>query len=168
MKTILSYDANIENERIKNMESPEALVRDYIALPLLPVNKYITIAKLGIYNWENGRSGNLLKYQMFTNIDRTEFPEGKNPQLDYMPNEGVSPVVIIDITNKKYRVADLFWFKLSDIYEGLMLKQRKTNKKVFPLKIFIDENIIDKKSGFVSNKWLSTLTNAVGIDFILK
>ena len=142
------------------------IVNNYLKLPLLPINKYITIAKIGVLNWDSGKRcpRGQIKYKFFTEVNNDEFPPGKNPSLDYMPDDQVSPVDITDTNGIRYRIIDLLWFPLIDIFDGIVLKQLITHKKVFPYKLFIDE--IDEREK--SNRWVSKLLNLVGNNIIEK
>ncbi len=167
-KIILSTSSTNEMNRIQNA-GVYNLIKEYIELPLLPVNKEITIDKIGVYNWDSikRKSRDGIKYQILTLLNPLEYPEGKNPQLDYMPDEFVSPVVIIDINGNKFRTKDLFWFPLIDISDGILIKQARTKKKIFPQKIFIDEDG-KNENGMMANKWISILFNLVGHDILEK
>lgn len=155
-------ESTIANGKMNSQQKKKALelIEEYINLPLLPVNEFITIQKIGIYNWDtiNQRHTGLMKYSMFTRLDEDEFPKG-NKKGDYMPDDQVSPVVIINTDGNKYRTKDLFWFGLMDVYDGIMKKQLFTNKKVFPYKLFIDKDTINKEFGCPSNKWIGMLRN---------
>ena len=100
----------------------------------------------------------LLTYSLFTDINPEEYPIGKDNQLDYMPDDQVSPVVIIDTENNKYKIKDLYWFPLTDIHDKIIIKQGKTNKKIFPQRIFIDETKKNSEGHF-TNKWIVELMN---------
>ena len=69
-----------------------------------------------------------------------------------MPNDNVSPVVIIDDIGNKYKVNYLLWFPLSDIQNDILYKQSTAGVRVFPVKTTIDED----------HQWITTLMNLVG------
>ena len=158
-RVVLSETARVASKNYKNYTNLE-IVKDYMQLEMLPTNKDLIIDKIGVYNWDsvNKKPRNLIKYGLFTSLKPDEFPLGVNPELDYMPEDDVSPVVIISTNGVKYRVDDLLWFPLVEISDAVMLKQGKTGQKVFPQKIFIDETIINEE-GYKSNKWIANLKN---------
>lgn len=162
-KIIPSSSSISESSRILKIHVTD-LVKQYIDLPLLPTNKEINIDKIGVYNWDTckRKPKDLIMYSIFTDNNPDEFPLGTNPSLDYMPNDYVSPVIIVDTNGNKYRTKDLYWFPLIDVSDGIILKQSITGKKIFPQKVFIDEDVI--KNGNPSNKWIPTLLNLVGYD----
>ena len=43
-----------------------------------------------------------IKYITFTNLSPIEFPSGTDETMDYMPDENVCPVEIIDTCGNKY------------------------------------------------------------------
>lgn len=147
---IPSKDSQIEISRIADM-SVVSVVKEYIALPDLPMGADIIISKIGIYNYDPTKkdSSDAIKYSVFSALDIFEYPEGKNSDLDYMPNDNVSPVVIIDNHGKKYKVNNLLWFPLCDAHDGILRKQSITGGEVFPVKIFIDGQ----------HQWVTTLLN---------
>jgi hypothetical protein len=171
LKTIQSVSMKTESNRCSGKTEFD-IVEEYIKLPRLPTNSEINIDKIGIYNYDsNGRkSADFIKYSTFTSINPTEYQVGKNPSLDYMPDEYVSPVIIINTDGIKYKVDDFLWFPLSDIHDGILIKQGITCKKIFPTKIFIDE-IVEKTIKGITNKsckWIITLQNLVGFDILNK
>ena len=69
------------------------------------------------YNPLTKETGNHIQYSMLTSEDPNEFPVGFDANSDYMPDECVSPVVIIDSDDRRYRVSYLLWFPLTDIHD---------------------------------------------------
>ena len=94
---------------------------------------------------------------MLSSENPVEFPLGINPNSDFMPDECVSPVVIIDNNDIRYRVNYLLWFPLTDIHDKILRKQALTQHKILPYKIFIDEGI--KMEQGTSYKWIVKLFN---------
>jgi hypothetical protein len=138
------------------------IVQEYINLPLLPEDVEITIDKMGLYNYLGyGGSGDIVKYGEFTSADPITYPLGTNPKIDYMPSEGVSPIKITDINGVMYKVDDIMWFPLTDIYNGILIKQQQTGNRFFPQTIYIDKMVGNKL------KWMSTLKNIIGWDIML-
>lgn len=136
------------------------MVKEYIGLPELPVNCEITIDKIGVYNYNTlTKDSSLIKYSMFTSIDPVKYPVGKSKTMDYMPDDYVSPVVITTIEGVKYKVDDLFWFPLCDLYERILVKQEKSGNRFFPVTLFID-----KLSKNKTNKWINTLISRTQCD----
>ena len=126
--------------------------KEYIKLPILPTNTEICIDRIEVYNfnYQKNDSHNLIKYSTFTSIDPVEYTEGKNKEMDYMPNDYVSPIIIVDSNDKAYKVNDLLWFPLSEIEVALTIKQYKYGNKILPKKIYIDEFI--EKDVIIKNK----------------
>lgn len=147
-----SEAAATECNRIINMDEID-FVFEYCALPLLPTNQEITIKKIGVYNYHPmlKRTNTAFKYSMFSNESGHDFPIGKNPKYDYMPNDYVTPVIIIDNNNNTYRTNYHFWKILADIFSRIVNKQYITGRKVLPFTVFIDEGL--------TNQWLAKLYN---------
>lgn len=96
-------------------------------------------------------SKNLIKYGDFTKFDSVNYPKGSNPNRDYMPDENISPVVIIDTNGNKFKINYLYWFPLTDIHDCILIEQGLTNIKLLPMKVFID----------IDYQWLKTLFNII-------
>ena len=161
-KTILSTSAIKENENKKEYTEFD-IVKEYINLPNLPINLEIIIDKIEIYNYSpNERnSNNFIKYSTFTQLNETDYPLGNDSKIDYMSDEYISPVVIIDIDGTKYKTHYYLWFPLRDIHDGILIKQSITSEKIFPKKIFIDS--ISYKC-----KWIVDLFNLIGTNILDK
>lgn len=141
-------------------DSVTYVIKDYIDLPMLPTNTTVVIKKIGIYNWDSWmrKPRDMIQYAMLTAVNPSEFPEGKNKDIDYIPTDNVSPVVVIDTDDKRYRVSYLLWFPLADVHDGTLLKQSLTRSKVFPKTIFIDDN----------NQWMCELLSLIGSKILNK
>lgn len=167
MSIIIPSQSSIsESQRLQKLPSSD-IAREYCNLPLLPTNQDITIAKIGVLNWNPiTRSANkTLTYRMFSDIDNIAFPVGNEPQYDYMPDEAVSPVTIQDINGVIYKVPMILWFLLGDISGGIILKQGHTFKKVLPFSVFIEENYgLQMKTK--KQNWICKLMNFVGVEYI--
>lgn len=152
--------ARNETKRFSGVNELE-FVKYYVNLPMLPTNKEISIAKIGVSNWNSYKRCHhgSISYGSFRQLAPLEFELGTDPSMDYMDYDQVSPVIITDTKNNKYRVNDLFWFPLVDIFDGILIKQSMTGKKIFPKKIYIDDGIKDCK-------WIVELSNAVGINIL--
>ena len=162
----LSDIAKVEATRLSTL-SPKEIVKEYNDFEKLPINNYINIDKIAIINWNpltRSNSSMCIKYRLFTELNPERYPEGSDPNLDYMPDEEVSPVIIIDTDGKKYNTDYLFWFPLIDIHDDILLKQKNINYRVFPHKVLIDQNI--NENGNVTNTWISKLLQLVGHDII--
>ena len=55
---------------------------------------------------------------MFISIDK--YKVGTNPSLEYIPNEYISPVIIIDNIGNKLKINYNFWVALIDIHDGII------------------------------------------------
>jgi len=168
-QSIIYSNSSIDWHNAMMTKSVEDIVKEYINFPILPTNKEITISKICVYNWDplTRRALDLIKYNVFTSINSIDFPIGFNEKTEYMPDEYVSPVIIIDKNNIKYKVDCLYWFPLIDVHDGIIIKQGIINKKVFPYTVFIDENVIDVKTQKPTNKWILSLLNLVGYDILM-
>lgn len=159
-QNILILSTSAIEENIRSLNNPVLnLVKEYCNLPLLPTSQETTIKKIGAYNHNpiTKQAGDYIQYSMFTSENPNEFPLGVNPETDYMPDEYVSPVVIIDNNDKRYRVNYILWFPLVDIHDKIIRKQASTQQKIFPYKIFIDEGVMAQQG--TSYKWIAELFN---------
>lgn len=121
-------------------QTPDEIVDDYLTLPTLPYGTTITIDKIGCLNYDpltKKQLGNLV-YKHFRLKSPAEFPECKNPKVDYTDDDQVSPVIIIS-GDVKYRVKMLLWFPLCDIFTSILSRQSALNKKLLPIDVLIDE-----------------------------
>jgi len=168
VKIIASSLAIDENNRLSNIQGIE-FVQEYINLPYLPTNKEITIKQIGIYNWDTLKRcpKQFINYGIFTKINENEYPKGTNLTLDYMEDDYISPVIIIDNDNNKYKVKYILWIPLIDIHDGIIYKQYIIHKKILPYKIFIDDDKI-LLTGGIKNKWITELFNLIGTDILNK
>jgi hypothetical protein len=163
---IPSQSSLTESHRLQQLSYSE-IALEYYNLPMLPTNQEVTISKIAILNWNpvDRCSPDPLTYKMFSDIDKIAFPEGEEPQYDYMPDEAVSPVTIQDINGEKYKVPMNLWFVLSDISGGIILKQGLTLHKVFPFTVYIEENF-GLQMNTKKQNWICKLMNFVGIKYI--
>ena len=74
------------------------------------------------------------KYNEFTELDPIEYDEGTNPNMDYMPDEYVAPV-LVKINGITYRASVLMWFPLTDCADAIKWKQHVTNTTTYPIHI---------------------------------
>ena len=160
-----SPSVRVEKLRLANY-SVEQLVADYLSLPLLPVNKTVEIDKISIMAYDPilHQAQKCIRYDAFTRANAQEFPPGSNPHKDYMPYEYVSPVIIIDSVGTRFRIHDLWWFALSNIHDGICLKQAMNGVRLLPISVFIDEAVTTRLGKQV--RWISQLRNLVGIDIL--
>ena len=91
--------------------------------------------KVEIYNNMMFRSdGESWNYNEFTELDPVEYNEGINPNMDYMPDEYVAPV-LVNINGITHRASALSWFPLTDCADAIKLKQHATNMTTYPVHI---------------------------------
>ncbi|KAG4078018.1 hypothetical protein HA402_002069 [Bradysia odoriphaga] len=121
-------------------QTPDAIVDDYLSLPTLPYGTTITIDKIGCLNYNplTKEHTGILPYKHFRSKCPAEFPECKDPDLDYTDDEQVSPVIITS-GNVKYRVKMVLWFPLCDVFSLILSRQSALNKKLLPIRVLIDE-----------------------------
>lgn len=119
-------------------QTPDEIVDYYLSLPKLPYGSTIRIDKIGCLNYNplTKEHTGLLQYKHFRVKCPAEFPECKNPHVDY--DEQVSPVVIIS-GNVKYRVKMLLWFSLCETFSVILSRQSALNRKLLPISVLIDE-----------------------------
>jgi hypothetical protein len=132
------------------------IIKEYISYQSLPTQKEINIFKLGVYNWnQNERiSGDSLSYGMFTRTDPIQYPKHSPFYSQY---DSVSPIILIDTDGIKYRIDHIFWRVLTDICDGVMVKQSLTRKSPFPQSIVIDNR----------SEWIEQLFRLVGPDIMI-
>jgi hypothetical protein len=167
MSIILPSQSSVfESHRLQKLSSSD-IALEYYKLPFLPTNQDITIVKIGILNWNpiERSSNDLLTYKMFSDLDKIAYPEGTEPQYDYMPDESVSPVTIQDINGVVYKVPMVLWFILSDISGGILLKQGQTLRKVLPYTVHVEDNY-GLQMNTKKQNWICKLMNFVGIEYI--
>lgn len=80
----------------------------------------------------------LLAYNFFRQKCPEEFPECKNPNVDYTDDDQVSPVIFIS-GDTKFRVKMLLWFPLCDAFSQILTRQNKLGRKLLPIDVVIDE-----------------------------
>lgn len=162
---MMNYQYVNEDNKKKHMKSSTFhIIKEYIELPSLPMNKEINIRSIGIYNWNprERKTLKLMKYSTFTFINSTEYPKGDNCLLDYMSDDYVCPAMIIDTDGNKYKTKPIFWLPLIDISDAALIKHIIVGTKVFPQRVFIDDNITD----LFSSKWIQYLIEVVGQNII--
>lgn len=125
----------------------------YANLPNLEEKMSIQIAKIGIYH--------NIPYRYLTDQDSNEFPKGKNPALEYMENEKVDPVIIVDTDGKTYKTPVQLWFPLQDVVKRILRIQFLTGRKIFPRTIYIDKMPLKNNTQIqrFSCIWLKDLFN---------
>jgi len=145
---LIIYQSPMYKQKLNLGRSGYDVVKKYVELPILPRGIEITIGSIGVLNWDSDerRPCDELTYGLFTQLKPIEFP--KQTQ-----DEFVSPVVITDVDQKRFRIEKLFWMSLIDIFDAIMTMQEMTGDKLFPQKIFIDNR----------NEWMSELMYMVRI-----
>ena len=78
--------------------------------------------------------GETWKCKEFTKRDPIEYDEGTNPNMDYMPDEYVAPV-LVNINGVKHRASVLTWFPLTDFADTIKWKHHVTNMTTYPIHI---------------------------------
>lgn len=136
---IPSIEAIINSFKL-SAQTPDEIVDEYLNLPKLPYGSTITIDKIGCLNYNplTKEQPGGLPYKHFRLKCPEEFPECKNPDLEYTDDEQVSPVIIISGIIK-YRVKMLLWFPLCDTFSSILSRQSALNKKLLPISVLIDE-----------------------------
>jgi len=134
------------NQELMTMSATE-VAEYYLSIPVLPYRKVGLITKIGVFRGS--------KYGDFRKLAPQEFPKGSDPKTDYMDDEIVSPVVLFfkceDNAERMFRVDQVLWFALHDIHNSVHRYQFERKRKVFPIRVCIDDN----------NTWLAPLFHAV-------
>lgn len=151
-----------ETRRMNNLSAQE-LVQEYVSLPLLPVGVNIQIDCITVWFWDSIKRKSLprVSYGLFTAKNPDEFPVARDVRYEYAADEQISPVIIKDVDGHKYRVPQLLWFPLIDIYDAIIRKQGKTFKRVLPCSVFIDNLQSNNPM-----QWMAQLANHVGYKYI--
>ena len=97
-----------------------------------------------------------MRYSTFSKMKPLEYPEGVNEDIDYMPEDCVAPVIIVDTHGVVCRTSHELWGILSNIHDGIIIKQGMNGNKIFPNTLFIDHR----------NHWVCDLLNVVGRDLL--
>lgn len=128
--------------------TPEQIAQRYVQLPMLPYGSRITIAKMAAMNFDFQRRTHLgiLSYGDLRRVgSSSDFPLARDPALEYTDIEQVSPVTITTDAGVVYRVPQLRWFPLTDIVNGILIKQGR----LLPVTVRLDDK----------NKWLVVLAD---------
>lgn len=124
------------------------VVKEYLQYPLLPTGKVGYITRIGQFHGQ-------IHYGTFRNILPQEFPKCTNPKLEYEDEEVVQPMVIWFRPQQEehavqYRVPQISWFPIHDVYKAILSKQARTGKKVLPVRVTLDPQ----------KQWMIPLMNA--------
>lgn len=141
VQVVIPSDDAIRNSLKLGAQTPDEVVDDYLNLPKLPYGETITIDKIGCLNYNplTKQQSGILPYKNFRLKCPEEFPQCKNPNVDYTDDDQVSPVVIIS-GNVKYRVKMLLWLPLCDAFAAILKRQSSSmNRKLLPINVLIDE-----------------------------
>lgn len=126
-------------------------VEAYEELPDLPIGSSINVKKIGCFE-------NKL-YEDFTFVNPKKYPPGKNPEMDYMPNDKVSPCCIYTNDGTVYKVNHWYWLALSDATLIIAESQSMTGP-ILPISIHIDR--ISQEGTVKFPSWMNMiLTTAV-------
>ena len=78
--------------------------------------------------------GETWKYKESTELDPIEYYEGTDPEMEYMPDEYVAPV-LIKTNGITHRASMLTWFPLTDCADAIKWKEHVTNTTTYPIHI---------------------------------
>ena len=161
-------NTNKKNATIVDVQIPAktapTFLESYMQLPIIKLqekqNEDIRLEAIVIINHQidfepklKRYDGNLFSYKQFTQLDPVEYAPGKDPKLDYMPYEMVTPV-LVKINGVSYRASCLIWFPLTDCSDAIKLKQYETNQPVYPICIEKGQSPI------------TTIMNAAGFKYL--
>ena len=82
--------------------------------------------------------GETWEYKEFAKLDPIEYYEGTDPEMEYMPDEYVAPV-LVKINGVTYRASMLMWFPLTDVADAIKWKRHETNTSIYPIHIEKDK-----------------------------
>ena len=124
-KTFLDYYINLP---IFNFESKQDI--DIQIDSIVALNHNVEF----FHNLIFRNDGETWKYKEFTEPDPIEYNEGTDPNMDYMPDEYVAPV-LVKINGVTHRASALTWFPLTDCADATKWKQHVTNTTTYPIQI---------------------------------
>ena len=78
--------------------------------------------------------GETWKYKELTELDPVNYYEGTDPEMEYMPDEYVAPV-LVKVNGITHRASMLTWFPLTDFADTIKWKQHVTNTTTYPIHI---------------------------------
>ena len=76
--------------------------------------------------------GEVWKYKELTELDPIEYNEGTDPNMDYMPNEYVAPV-LIKINGVTHKASVLTWHALTDCADAIKWKEHVAKITTYPI-----------------------------------
>ena len=83
------------------------IIDTYVHLPILQIN----VKKIGVFNWNprQGEPGDMMKYSMFSKLKPLDYPAGVNEDVDYMPEDCVATIIIVDTYGVVCRTSHELW-----------------------------------------------------------
>ena len=124
-KTFLDYYINLPVIKFENKQDIDIRLDSIVVL-----NHNVDFHNNIIFRSD----GETWKQKEFTELDPVEYDEGTNPNMDYMPDEYVSPV-LVKINGVKHRASVLTWFPLTDFADTIKWKHHVTNMTTYPIQI---------------------------------
>jgi len=124
-KTFLDYYITLPIFKFENKQDIDIVVESIVVL-----NHNVEFFHDVIFR----NDGETWKYKEFTELDPIEYDEGTNPNIDYMPDEYVAPV-LIKVNGVTHRASNLTWYQLTDCADAIKWKQHATNIATYPIHI---------------------------------
>ena len=124
-KTFLDYYVNLPILKFENKQDIDIQIDSIVVL-----NHNVEFRNNIIFRSD----GETWKYKEFTELDPVEYNEGTDPNMDYMPDEYVAPV-LVKINGITHGASALTWFPLTDFADTIRWKQNVTNTTTYPIHI---------------------------------
>lgn len=138
----------MDNSQSLSLDSKDKLIHEYMSYDTLPYNSVFVLKKIVVINYDIklNKTLNLIQYKNFRSLYPYEFNETLDSRLDYEDDDYVTPVILIDDENKKYRIEECFWLYFCDkVYNLICFPD------IFPLKF----KLVNHEG---NHKWLRFLS----------
>ena len=94
--------------------------------------------------------GETWKYKELTEIDPVDYYEGTDPEMEYMPDEYVAPV-LVKVNGITHRASMLTWFPLTDFATDAAFKIDLINDRLAGKEMYIARHYLKSK------KWIPAI-----------
>jgi hypothetical protein len=124
-KTFLDYYINLPIFNFENKQDIDIRIDSIVVL-----NHNVEFYNNIIFRSD----GKNWKYKELTELDPVEYYEGTDPEMEYMPDEYVAPV-LVKVNGITHRASMLMWFPLTDVSDAIKWKHHVTNTTTYPIHI---------------------------------
>ena len=124
-KTFLDYYVNLPILKFENKQDIDIQIDSIVVL-----NHNVEFHNNIIFRSD----GETWKYKELTELDPVDYYEGTDPEMEYMPDEYVAPV-LVKVNGITHRASMLMWFPLTDVADAIKWKQHVTNTTTYPIHI---------------------------------